>query len=783
MLTRTQRSRGMEARWPGAALVATALAIAGCGDDGSSSPPDAYAGDGVPPTVQVSFPTPSSLTDTPMLTIRGTAEDVDDIEAVRVNGTMVESDDGFRTWQATVTLTHGPNTFTFESEDAFGAQDGSAAEITVVLSANWIDVPTAVAADPDSGRALVLDRILDAVVSVDYATGERTIVSDDESEGPDLSEPAAIVLDAANDRALVLDTSLVALLAVDLATGARTVIADALTGEGDDLVGPRALVLDAARSRALVLDVNTTDPQAPVGTIYAVALDTGDRTAIANPDTSERPVLTSAQGLALDAAGGRVFVADTDTETDPENPRSAIFAVDLASGARTLVSTSANADQGRVMAAPVALVLDDTADPARLVVLDEGADIVLAVDLATGNRTVLAEDRVSAGPDFSVPIAMALDEDAEGNGRILLVDSGLDELLAVDLGDGARTSLSRVAVGEGPLLAQPGPLVVDTLADPAGRVLVLDQQEDAIMAVDLATSERTLISGEEAGSGPDLDGPAALSLNVHTGLYGQAAAADQVAVADPTAGVLLSVDLASGARTVISGGSAGSGPAFGQPRALTFDAGSEVAGVPARFLVVDAELGALFAVDPANGDRAVISDASTGAGPALGAPVSVALELGDSGPTGRALVLDSNPAALLAVDLETGDREEISGPNAGDGAPLAAPLSVIMELRKAAPPMPPMDEEAPDAGPAPAYEPTGYALVVHGGAGALLAIDLATGRRTELFATGIGKGPAFDQPRAVWLDPENERMVVADQGLDSLILADRQTGDRVIISR
>lgn len=783
MLTRTQVSRGMDARWLGAALAAAALAIAGCGDDGGSSPPDAYAGDGVPPVVQVSFPTPSTLTDTPTLTIRGTATDADDIAAVRVNGTMAESDDGFRTWRASVSLTHGPNTFTFESEDAFGARDDSAAEITVTLSANWLDVPTAVAADPDNGRALVLDRILDAVVSVDYVTGERIVLSDDDSEGPRLSEPAAIALDAANDRALILDTSLVALLAVDLATGARTVIADAQTGEGDVLVGPRALVMDAANDRVLVLDVNTTDPQSPVGTIYAVALETGDRTPIADPETGDRPALTDAQGLALDAAGGRVFVADIDTETDPENPRTAIYAVALDTGERTLISTSANTDQGRIMSGPVALVLDETADPARLVVLDEGNDIILAVDLENGDRTVVAEDRVSAGPDFAVPVDMALDVDAGGNGRLLIVDTGLDELLAVDLDDGARTSLSKVAIGEGPVITRPGALVVDTLAEPAGRVLVLDQQEGAMMAVDLATSERAVVSGAGTGSGQDFDNPQAVTLDVYTGLFGQASVASRAVVADPSAGVLLAVDLASGARTVLSGESVGSGPAFGQPRAVIFDAGDEVAGVAARFLVVDAELGALFAVDAATGNRSVISDASTGTGPDLGAPVSVTLELDAAGPTGRALVLDSNPAALVAVDLETGAREEISGPSTGDGAPLNAPLSVTLELRKAAAPMPPMDEDAPDAGPAPAYEPTGYALVAHAGAGAVLAIELTTGRRTELFATGIGKGPVLDQPRAVWLDPEHERMVIADQGLDALVLADRETGDRVIITR
>lgn len=779
MLTCTQRRTGLQSCWLAAGLAASALLFPACGDDdgGGSPPPDAYAGDGVAPTVKIQFPPPSSLTDTPTVTIRGTADDVDDIAAVSVNGIAAQSDDGFATWEATVPLTHGTNNLSVETRDEFDAADLDAALITVVLSANVIDSPTAVVADPANDRALVFDRQLDALIAIDYANGERIILSDDTTgEGPGLQDPAAAALDEAGNRVLVLDDT--SLLAVDLATGNRSVIADATTGVGDPLLAPFDLVLDVAGNRALVLDIDQTDLANPVSTLYAVALDTGDRTVIVRGAGGSGPELVSPTALAIDPAGNRAFIASTDT-SDGANIVRAILAVALDTGERTVVSTNANVDQGRTLGDPVAMVLDDTATPARLLVLDGGFDGVLAVALDTGNRTVVAEDRVTPGQDFSVPDALALDK-AEGATRALVVDSGLDMVIAVALDDGARTVLSGFNVGEGPLLAQPVAVVVDARAGSAGSALVVDRQQSALVSVDFATSGRKELSSDEAGSGTGFEDPQALSLDVDTGLSGQIEAVGEILVADPGAAALVSVDPVSGARTTLSGGPAGTGPAFGAPRGVTFDPGDVAASVPSRFLVVDEQLDALFAVDPANGARTIVSDAATGTGPELGAPQAVTLELGEMGRTGRALVVTENPAALIAVDLTTGDREELSGPNKGDGSPLEAPLSVLMELRKAPP-----GDPATDAAPIllPAYEPTGYALVVHGGAGALLAIDLATGRRTELFAAGLGKGPEIDIPRAVWLDPENDRMVIADEGLDAVLVVDRESLDRVVLSR
>jgi hypothetical protein len=782
MLMRMLRRSGLQ-RCGLAGLAAAALAVPGCGDDGGGSTPDAgpdaYAGDGIAPTVKVSFPPPSSLTDTPSITIRGAAADVDEIAAIRVNGAEAQSDDGFATWEVTLPLTHGANEIAIESEDEYGAKNAAAAALTVTLSANVMDSPAAVAADPANGRALVLDTQLDALVAVSYATGERTIVSDDATgTGDRLQDPTAIALDATNQRALVLDGATV--IAIDLASGDRTPISGEAS-EGEPLVNATHMVLDADKGRVLVLDGGRvgTEPVDPA--LFAVDLTTGARTVLVRGSSGSGPALVSPTALALDVAGNRALVAATDA-TDVANPVEVILAVDLESFDRTVISTNANQDLGPPIGDAVSMVLDATVTPARLVVLDAGDDQVVAVDLATGTRTVVAKDRQTPGQDFSVPRALALDAPEGGTARVLVTDSGLDMVLAVAFADGARTVVTGFNIGQGPALVDPVSLVLDARNGTEGRVLVSDAQEEAVVSIDLATSARAVLSGEGAGAGDAFQAPAGLTLDVDTGLFGQVDSAGLVVVADPEAAALVSVNVASGTRTVLSGGPAGTGPAFAAPKGVAFDPGDST--VPARYLVVDEDANALFAVDPANGARTILSDAATGEGPELGAPQGVTLELGADGRTGRALVVTANPAALIAVDLTTGERKEISGPNEGDGSLLSAPLSVLMELRKA--PQAPVDP-AVDAAPveSPVFEPTGSALVVHNGDGngALIAIDLTTGRRTELFQAGLGKGPLLDSPRAIWLDAGNDRLVIADRNLQAVIVAHRESLDRVVVSR
>lgn len=68
-------------------------------------------------------------------------------------------------------------------------------------------------------------------------------------------------------------------------------------------------------------------------------------------------------------------------------------------------------------------------------------------------------------------------------------------------------------------------------------------------------------------------------------------------------------------------------------------------------LLVDSDLDAVVRVDPATGDRTIVSDKGTGGGPTFSGPVGIAVEA-----SGDLVVVDLGRRAVLRVDAVTGDR-------------------------------------------------------------------------------------------------------------------------------
>jgi hypothetical protein len=168
---------------------------------------------------------------------------------------------------------------------------------------------------------------------------------------------------------------------------------------------------------------------------------------------------------------------------------------------------------------------------------------------------------------------------------------------------GERTIVTDAMRGSGPLLGNP---TVVGLA-PDGRVLVGDQTIDAILAVDLASGNRTPISGAGAGSGPSFASPVGLT-------FGGGAAL----VADNSQAILR-VDLTTGVRTTYSGAARGAGIAFSDIRGVA-------AAASGILFAVDEDLDAVLRIDAA-GNRSILSSAGAGAGagPAFMVPEAIAV--------------------------------------------------------------------------------------------------------------------------------------------------------------
>jgi hypothetical protein len=117
---------------------------------------------------------------------------------------------------------------------------------------------------------------------------------------------------------------------------------------------------------------------------------------------------------------------------------------------------------------------------------------VIAIDLSSGDRTILSDGATGSGPQLQNSDGIAVD-----GTRALVTDGNLAAILAVDLSSGDRTILSDAATGTGPNLAAPFAIIVDGV-----RALVLDSSLQAIVAVDLATGDRTILSDPATGTGP-----------------------------------------------------------------------------------------------------------------------------------------------------------------------------------------------------------------------------------------------------------------------------------------
>lgn len=90
----------------------------------------------------------------------------------------------------------------------------------------------------------------------------------------------------------------------------------------------------------------------------------------------------------------------------------------------------------QLLASMEAVALDTTNN--RALVVDSTIDALVAIDLDTGERTVISGAGIGSGTEFTLPKDIALDLD---NNRVLLIDSGLDVLFSIDLDTGERSIL------------------------------------------------------------------------------------------------------------------------------------------------------------------------------------------------------------------------------------------------------------------------------------------------------------------------------------------------------
>lgn len=228
---------------------------------------------------------------------------------------------------------------------------------------------------------------------------------------------------------------------------------------------------------------------------------------------------------------------------------------------------------------------------------------------------------------------------------------------------------------------------------------------------------------------------------------------------------------ATGARTVLTDfGNAAQGPLAAQPTGLGLEVNGNV--VVATRQISGALLGVLFRVDPATGNRTMLSDFNVMAqGPPIGTPSGVAVEA-----TGSILIIDptagtNGRGALFRVDPTTGNRTLLSDFGAMTQGPLGTdPTGVAVD----------------SAGSILVIDQRGG--IINQNIGVLFRVDPVTGNRTLLsdFSDSL-KGPTGRVPTGVAVDLNGNILVVdlnasVNNFSGSLFRVNPITGDRVLLN-
>jgi hypothetical protein len=192
-----------------------------------------------------------------------------------------------------------------------------------------------------------------------------------------------------------------------------------------------------------------------------------------------------------------------------------------------------------------------------------------------------------------------------------------------------------------------------------GTVVVTDSSLGGLFAIDPTTGNReTLSAANVLGTGPALITPTAVALDGN----GNAYVVTTDAVGD-SPNEIFKINLTTGNRTLLSGGSTGTGTAFQSITDITYDSATS------SLLVTDSTAQAIYAVSTTTGNRTLLSNNSTPNGTnAFAYPTSIAYNSTAGIVEGDQSFDVSGDSALLQIANSNGTRTVFSDDNTPSSA-------------------------------------------------------------------------------------------------------------------
>jgi hypothetical protein len=250
---------------------------------------------------------------------------------------------------------------------------------------------------------------------------------------------------------------------------------------------------------------------------------------LAFPDNVE-PFGRYLRGLTFDGVHNRLLITSSDNNLSL-GYRGAVTTVDLETGRRVLLSADGVPTAGNQLDHAYGIVVDAANNRA----LVGTAHDISAVSLDSGTASVLSGPSTDDGqPYFRVARSIAIDP--ANPDIVYFVGENTDNLLRLDLTTGVRTIVSDDTMPEtGSLFGSPEGIVIDAQNN---RAIVADDTGEALLAVDLETGFRSVVSSTDESS-------TFYPISVTPGDVG-----GHVLVADALEGVMR-VDLSTGTREVL----------------------------------------------------------------------------------------------------------------------------------------------------------------------------------------------------------------------------------------
>lgn len=637
--------------------------ITGC-SDGADSPSASLpeAQDSIP-ALQITFPLAGSSADgVDTLTVSGLLQDLadgtlsaEDITAFQVNNVSPELNLATGRWSAAIPVEQGEVEIRAKVESRSGHRDTDTVRIgNTAPPANYdlIDV------SPDGNTLHVVTASAGGLLrSIDLTNNTASVVSQGFVDDLSRYVSTGIRTDLAQDTAYFLRYSAAPYpikpdaFSVDLESGSgqsRGALPFAQNSDYEFLYQYPDFDLDEQGKR-LVLTLHADRDYDPSDDCWLsiLDLDSGVRNDLVKgsqvggpvggfyPDLCPGPIVVdSANNRAIVAADNRknglVEIADF----------RGLYAYDLATGERYTIADESTG-KGPELSAPSRLFR--TSDAEKVLALDPSG--VLEVDTTSGDREMkLANPRL---PEEISDISFD-----ETNNRLLIAHKS-NTISALDLATGELTAViafSR-AVGSGPEFSSLLPGVMDSANQ---RILAVTRRGNALMSIELNTLERDVIASDLGVNDTFRMKVAAAVMNASgTKLY---YAIDKSFIRQRDRGDIMVVDLQTGIVERISTNNSATGPELRRTRGLSLNAAGGLLyltadyGRPAR--------SGVLSVDIATGTRRLISSHTQGPDQ-IGA--TLAAHLYDSG--GMRLIALTPEGAITAVDLQSGNRETLVQPS------------------------------------------------------------------------------------------------------------------------